>query len=132
VDLTVILTDEQVEAIALRVADLLADRLASERVPKLLTVAQAAELAGVSAKTIRNWISAGRLSRHGAPRAPRVARGELPGPRPATGDRRSHVAFQVPGKATGERGDVRTAGGGGSRRLSATRTGRYPAFWPAG
>jgi len=75
-DLTVTLTDAQLEAIAVRLAELLADR-PSAPAPELLTVAQAAELAGVSAKTVRNWLSAGRLARHGKPHAPRVARAEL-------------------------------------------------------
>jgi hypothetical protein len=77
VDLTVTLTDAQLEAIAHRVAELLADQRPSESSPELLTVAQAAKLAGVSEKTVRNWLSTHRLTRHGAPRTPRVARGEL-------------------------------------------------------
>ena len=66
-DLTVTLTDDQLEAIALRVAEMLADRGASEPAPELPTVAQAAELAGVGAMTVRNWLSAGRLTRQGVP-----------------------------------------------------------------
>jgi hypothetical protein len=77
VDLTVTLTDDQLEAIALRVAELLADREASEPVPELLTVSRTAELAGASVKTVRNWLSSGRLTRHGPPRHPIVARAEL-------------------------------------------------------
>jgi excisionase family DNA binding protein len=76
-DLTVTLTDDQLEAIAHRVAELLADRRASEPAPELLTVSQAAELAGVTRKTIANWLSAGRLRRHGVARRPWVSRVEL-------------------------------------------------------
>jgi len=72
-DLTVTLTDAQLEAIAPRVAELLADRRASEPVPELLPVAPAAQLAGVSAKTIRNWLSTGKLPRTGS----RIARTDL-------------------------------------------------------
>jgi excisionase family DNA binding protein len=61
----------------LRVAELSADRRAPEPAPELLTVAQAAELAGVSVKTVRSWLSNGRLTRHGPPRHPVVARSEL-------------------------------------------------------
>lgn len=76
-DLVVTLTDAQLEAIAHRVAELLSDRLASEPAPELLTVSQAAELAGVTRKTIANWLSAGRLRRHGVARRPWVSRVEL-------------------------------------------------------
>ena len=75
-DLVVTLTDAQLEAVARRVAELLADRRPAEPSERM-TVAQAAELAGVSAKTVRNWMSAGRFVRYGAPRSPRVARAEL-------------------------------------------------------
>jgi len=77
VDLTVTLTDDQLEPIAIRVAELLADRQSSEPAAELLTVAQAAELAGVSATTVRNWLSAGRLTRQGVPGGPMVARADL-------------------------------------------------------
>jgi hypothetical protein len=76
VNITFTLTDGQIEELAQRVAEILADRAPSEP-SEQLTVAQAAALAGVSTKTVRNWMSAGRLVRHGAPRAPRVARDEL-------------------------------------------------------
>ena len=71
-DLVVTLTDAQLEAIAHRVSELLADQRPSEP-PELLTVAQAAELAGVSTKTIRNWLSARKLPRTGS----RIARADL-------------------------------------------------------
>jgi hypothetical protein len=64
-DLTVTLTDEQLEAIAHRVAELLADQLPFEPASELLTAAQAAGIAGVSAKTIRNWLSAGPIDSPG-------------------------------------------------------------------
>jgi hypothetical protein len=51
-DAAVTLIDAQLEAIARRVAELLADHRPSEP-SELLTVAQAAQLAGVSTKTIR-------------------------------------------------------------------------------
>ena len=71
-DAVVTLTDAQLEAIARRVAELLADQRPSEP-PESLTVAQAAELAGVSTRTIRNWLSAGKLPRT----ASRIARADL-------------------------------------------------------
>jgi hypothetical protein len=77
VDLTVTLTDDQLEAIAHRVAELLADRQATEPASGLLTPAQAAEVAGVSAKADRNWLSARRLVRHGVRGHPMVSRAEL-------------------------------------------------------
>jgi transposase-like protein len=43
----------------------------------LVTVQRAADLVGVQPKTIRNWIAAGRLTRHGAPRRPLVLRAEV-------------------------------------------------------
>jgi excisionase family DNA binding protein len=42
-----------------------------------LTVQEAARLAGVTPKTIHNWLSSGRLVRHGVPRRPLVDRKEL-------------------------------------------------------
>jgi hypothetical protein len=42
-----------------------------------LTVREAAGLAGVAPKTIQNWLSDGRLIRHGVPRRPLVDRVEL-------------------------------------------------------
>lgn len=43
----------------------------------LITVREAALRAGVSPKTVVNWLSAGRLTRHGVPRHPMVKRAEL-------------------------------------------------------
>jgi excisionase family DNA binding protein len=42
-----------------------------------LSVEEAAKLAGVSPKTVHNWLSARRLNRYGVPRRPRIDRGEL-------------------------------------------------------
>lgn len=53
----------------------LQDHLASDG--DLVSVSRAAQLRGVSEKTIRNWLAAGDLSRHGSPRAPLVDRHEL-------------------------------------------------------
>lgn len=75
--LTVTLTDDQLEAIARRVAQMLADRRALGPAPEFLTLARAAELARVAPKTIGNWLFAERLPRHGEPGRPRVARAEL-------------------------------------------------------
>jgi hypothetical protein len=41
-----------------------------------MSVSQAAELAGGSVKTVRNWLSAGRLTRQGVPGRPTVAHTE--------------------------------------------------------
>ena len=43
----------------------------------LVTVERAADLVGVSPKTIRNWIASGTLTRQGAPRRPLVLRAEV-------------------------------------------------------
>jgi len=81
VDLTVILTDDQLEVIGHRVAEILrgdasqADAQADDR--DLLRVADAARLAGLSPKTIANYLSEGRLTRYGQPRVPMVSRAEL-------------------------------------------------------
>jgi excisionase family DNA binding protein len=45
--------------------------------PPFLTVQEAARLAGVAPKTVHNWLSDGRLVRHGVPRRPLVDRKEL-------------------------------------------------------
>jgi hypothetical protein len=42
-----------------------------------LSVEEAAKLAGVSPKTVHNWLSARRLNRYGVPRRPGIDRGEL-------------------------------------------------------
>jgi Helix-turn-helix domain len=75
--ITLTLADDQLEEIAQRVAEILAAREPTSPTPDLLTVAQAAEVAGVSPKTIANWLSGGRLTRCGAPRSPLVDRAEL-------------------------------------------------------
>jgi excisionase family DNA binding protein len=74
VNITMMLTDDQLDELAQRVAEILACR---EPEPDLLTLDQAASMAGVSPRTISNWISAGRLERHGVARKPLVARAEL-------------------------------------------------------
>ncbi len=51
-DLTVTLTDDQLEVISHRVAELVIDRQAPEPAPESLTVAQAAEMAHVTASTV--------------------------------------------------------------------------------
>jgi predicted DNA-binding transcriptional regulator AlpA len=45
----------------------------------LLRVAEAAALSGLSRKTIYNYLSEGRLMRHGLRRVPMVSRAELLG-----------------------------------------------------
>jgi excisionase family DNA binding protein len=42
-----------------------------------LSVAEAAKVAGVTPKTVHNWLSARRLNRYGVPRRPLVDREEL-------------------------------------------------------
>src|SRR5208282_2394376 len=64
--------DDQTEAIAHRVAESLADRQATEPASGLLTPA---EVAGVSAKADRNWLSERRLVRHGVRGHPMLASG---------------------------------------------------------
>ncbi|NIP97619.1 MAG: helix-turn-helix domain-containing protein [Akkermansiaceae bacterium] len=44
----------------------------------LLSPAEAAELAGVSERTLRSWRSKGRIRNHGTEGRPRYRRGELP------------------------------------------------------
>ena len=75
---TVIDLDVLVSSILRRadLVDLLRRELAVDS-GDLVTVARAAELRGVSPKTIRNWLSSGRLTRHGDTRAPLVDRSEL-------------------------------------------------------
>jgi len=79
VNVTLTLDDAQLEVIARRVADILQARAGGtpDPSPDLLTVARAAELAGVTPKTISNWLPAGRLTRHGVARRPLVSRAEL-------------------------------------------------------
>jgi hypothetical protein len=76
--LAVTLAPEQLDALAERVADILAERQATAEVAgDYITPTVAAGMLGVSAKTIRNMVSDGRLTRHGAPRRPLVARDEV-------------------------------------------------------
>jgi len=77
VDLTITLTDAQLEQIAEREAVVLTDRAPSEPVRDLLTVAHAAQLAGVSPKTVHNWLSAKRLRRLGVRGRPLISRVEI-------------------------------------------------------
>lgn len=56
-------------------AELLADRQATEPASGLLTPAQAAEVAGVRAKADRNWLSERSLVRHGVRGHPMLASG---------------------------------------------------------
>ena len=46
-------------------------------VEEYVTVPRAAEMLGVSEKTVRNWLSAGRLQKFGAPRRRLVLRAEI-------------------------------------------------------
>lgn len=74
------LSPGQVDELARRVAEILAERAAPAPAPAaFVTLAEAAALLGVSAKTVRNMMGEkdGRLSRHGAPRRPLVARVEV-------------------------------------------------------
>jgi excisionase family DNA binding protein len=68
-------------------------RVSQELLP-FMTVQEAARRAGVSPKTVHNWLSDGRLVRHGVPRRPLVEREELeqllrPPTRRVSGIRRS-------------------------------------------
>ncbi|MFN8109170.1 MAG: helix-turn-helix domain-containing protein [Thermoleophilia bacterium] len=70
-----VLDGEQLTAIAEAVAEILDARQAA--LDPVLTVARAAELLGVTEKTVRNMLSDGRLTRHGAPRRPLVSREQV-------------------------------------------------------
>jgi len=76
-DLTVTLTDDQLEEIAQRVAAILGERERPEAPSERLTVAQAAQMAGVAEKTVRNWLWEHKLTRFGGNRRPLVLRSEL-------------------------------------------------------
>ena len=76
-DLVVTLTDAQLEAIAHRVAELLAAERPSEPAAEWLTVAEAAALARVTAKTIYRWRSEGRLTADGSTGRALIDRPEL-------------------------------------------------------
>jgi hypothetical protein len=74
--ITLVLTDDQLRQIASAVASLLREEQ-STAPPPMLGLDEAAALAGVTPRTISNWISRGRLTRYGVPRRPLVARDEL-------------------------------------------------------
>lgn len=77
----VTLTVEQLEVIAERVATILAERSEqvgyAEATCSFVSIAEAARLLGVTAKTVQNMVSDGRLSRHGGPRRPLASRSEV-------------------------------------------------------
>lgn len=75
INLSVHLAGDQIELIARKVAEILATKVLDAG--ELLPVSAAAEFLGVTPKTIRNMLSDGRLKRHGGPRRPLVARGDL-------------------------------------------------------
>jgi excisionase family DNA binding protein len=75
--LTVALSSADLDAIAERVAAILVERADPLREANYVTVPEAAALLGVTEKTIRNYVSSGRLTRHGAPRRPLVSREEV-------------------------------------------------------
>jgi excisionase family DNA binding protein len=76
VSVTVVLTDDQLELIASRVAAILAAAPPTGGDP-LVSVDEAARMLGVTRKTVANMLSDGRLTRHGASRRPLVARAEV-------------------------------------------------------
>jgi hypothetical protein len=77
-EVRIVLDAQQVEAIARSVLELIGEpEQPTAETTDLISVAQAAELAGVAPKTITNWLSSGRLTRHGAPRRPLVSRDEV-------------------------------------------------------
>jgi hypothetical protein len=77
VDLVVTLTDDQLEEIADREAEQLTDHRAPEPVPEQLTVAEAAALARVTAKTIYHRRFDGKLTAGGSRGRPLIDRPEL-------------------------------------------------------
>jgi hypothetical protein len=80
VPLTITLTDAQLDDLAEVLADRVAGILAARRggdALELIDDREAAELAGVSPRTIANWRSRGRLTRFGIPGRPRVSRAEV-------------------------------------------------------
>lgn len=104
-ELTVRLDPADLETLAQRVAELLADRTpvaAPGPAPDMLTVPQAAALLGVTPKTVTNYLSAGRLARGGVPKRPLVSREEVEAlargearPRPAQRVRRPGPAGEA-------------------------------------
>jgi excisionase family DNA binding protein len=78
VSISITLADEQLEAITVRVAEILAAQApASPAPPAALTVAEAAKRMRVSEKTIRRAISDGRLPAHRIGRAVRIDAAEV-------------------------------------------------------
>jgi hypothetical protein len=81
VNVTIAFTDDQLAAIAHQVAELLRDQSRTQEAPtddrELLRVADAAAVAGLSRKTIYNYLSDGRLTRYGQSRVPMVSRSQL-------------------------------------------------------
>lgn len=92
--LSVSLTDDDLDALAERVATILAARsMDAAPAGDHLAVPAAAALLGVSPKTVRNYLASGRLTRHGAPRRPLVARVEVEAM--ARGEARARPAERV-------------------------------------
>jgi hypothetical protein len=81
VNVTTAFADDQLAAIAHQVAELLRDQSRTQEAPtddrELLRVADAAAVAGLSRKTIYNYLSDGRLTRYGQSRVPMVSRSQL-------------------------------------------------------
>lgn len=74
----IVITEEQLNAlIDTRVAAALAATSPAGHVADLVTVAEAARMAGVKPKTVRTWLSAGRLHAYGANRRRLISRTEL-------------------------------------------------------
>jgi len=79
VDLVITLTNAQLEAIAHRLAELLTDRKAPEPVPEWLTVAEAATLGRLTAKTVYRWRFEGKLTADGSTGRALIDRPKLEG-----------------------------------------------------
>jgi Helix-turn-helix domain len=75
--LAIELSDDQIIDIASCVADVLSERFGRSLDCDLLTLDDAAALAGVKRATVANWLSRGRLARHGVPRKPMVSRQDV-------------------------------------------------------
>lgn len=106
-NVTVTFTDAQLDEIAHRVAAILSQNAPPNTAREHLPVAEAALMAGVAPKTLRNWLYQGKLPRYGTNRHPLVSRAdlealiapsapELPDPapkRPSAGKRRPADPF---------------------------------------
>lgn len=77
ITLPVTLAPGDLDLIADRVAAILAARAPVQPASAYIVVGEAARILGISPKTIQNYLSAGRLTRHGGPRRPLVARAEV-------------------------------------------------------